>query len=190
LEHFYAVKTLDECLNEGGTYGRYSDDSSGGSGTPGNMPHNILPTNLKGSDLQLCAAARALGLPVSILPVVSLERWDKDELSGAVESEPLSPTRLEVTARFHTGPDGSPRRWWDRYEGDEGWPEFLKETGCLGAADIAGDLLWVKPPGKQHLKYCGAATQYEGNNGNTTYFYAAAVLLVVVPPADAPARQG
>ncbi len=59
------------------------------------------------------------------------------------------------------------------------------------AAQISRELLWVKPPGKQHLKYCGPAKVYKGNDGYTTCFYAAAaVLLVVVPAVGAPGREG
>jgi hypothetical protein len=188
LEHFYAVATLEECVQEGGA----SDDDERPCG---NMPPSILPTNLKGSDMQLCRAARALGLPVRILPVVSLKRWEWGQVTKA-EPGPLSPSKLEVVGSFG-GADTWEGGWSDG--GDDDWAKFLR-TGkpdrgygspprriLPPAADIPGDLLWVQPPGTQHLKYCDPASQYDGNSGSTRYYHAAAVLLVMVPPADAPA---
>jgi hypothetical protein len=60
-------------------------------------------------------------------------------------------------------------------------------------AQITGDLLWVKPPGKQHLRYCKPVSSHPGNTGAysfcSTCNYAAsgsaAALLLVVPPVGA-----
>lgn len=194
LEHFYADATLEECVDEGCT----SDDDQ----SPwGNMPSDIRPDNLKGSDLQLCRAAQALGLGVKIVPAVSLKRWEWGDLTDAENHGPLSPSKLEVVENFGGVPwqGGSWDGWGD--DSSERWVEFLRKGKpdrgwgsppwriLPAAAEIRGDLLWVKPPGTQHLKYCDPASKYDGNSGSTRYYYAAAVLLVEVPPADAPARR-
>lgn len=71
--------------------------------------------------------------------------------------------------------------------------EFLQERVAEScAADISGELLWVKLPGRQHLKYCSPCGHYAGNSSYTSAYssyYAAAALLVHVPAAGAPQRK-
>jgi hypothetical protein len=152
------------------------------------MPDNIEPCNLKGADLQLYRAARAFGLDVQILPVASLDRHGEYELGGSAASTLLSPSKLAVMLSFRDDPTAG-YEW--NYE-EEGLGEFLKANIAEYCAPrINGELLWIKRPGKQHIKYCGPAKEYEGNSGCTTCFYAAAaVVLVTVPPVGAPKRQG
>ena len=83
------------------------------------------------------------------------------------------------------------------YEYHESWAKFLQEaiaTHC--PPRINSELLWIKQPGKQHLKYCGPAEEFARNEGSTPCFYAAAAasraapLLVELPAVGAPERQG
>jgi hypothetical protein len=170
------------------------------SHTSRNMPASIEPDSLKGSDLQLYSAARAFGLGVKVMPVVSLDSFEKFEMQHARPS-PLSPSKLAVMKSFKDSPAYVT---WDPYgciygergaqggyDRKESWEEYLQKGMAKGcAAQISGDLLWVKPPGKQHLKYCGPVSRYMGNTSCSTCYYAAAALLLVVPPVGAPARQG
>lgn len=182
LEHFYAVKPLSECRED--YYGGFDS----------NMPTNIRARSLKGLDLQLYQAAHALGLEVTIVPVVSLEEFEHKQLQGDVRpSAPLSPSKLAVLKSFDADPTEEhgwdPDDEWGDGEGE--WGEFLKSSIAANAAgaEIAGDLLWIKPPAKQHLKYCGAVGMWLGNEGGVTCWYAAASLLVVVPAVGAPGRR-
>jgi hypothetical protein len=193
LEHGYAVKPLDIPLrrlakSEEQGYEAPSVDGGCRARQPTNMPISIEPGSLKGSDLQLYRAARALGLEVEIVPVMSLDKLTATELSGDVSPGPLPTSKLALLKSFKDDPI-SKYRTWDRYDND--WVEFLQN--CLKercAAYVNGPLVWVKRPGKQHLKYCGPVTEYQGNDGYVACFYAAAaVLLVVLPPAGSPTRQ-
>ena len=192
LEHFYAVESLRESLERD-----YSEGERGGwdyyNDTPSNMPEGIEPENLKGADLQLYRAARALGLDVQIVPVASLEQFDEYDAKlgvAAASSKPRSPSKLAVFGSFSDDPTGGDE--YDPTERHDSWAEFLLENIAEHCAPpIKGELLWIKLPGKQHLKYCGPAKEYEGNSANTTCFYAAgALLLVEVPAVGAPQRQG
>jgi len=189
LEHFYAVETLEECLAEGAP-DYYCDH-------PRNMPDSIQPECLKGSDLLLHRAARAFGLEVQILPVVSRSGFESYELttpSLAMSSGPLSPSDVAVTRGFKADPAPilrcSEMNYHDFCEDVSKMPEYKKKEVEACCAEISGGLLWIKLPGKQHLKYCGPALDYEGNSSCSTCFYAAAALLVVVPPVGSLARQG
>ena len=190
LENFYAVVPLSKCLHG-------LDDDEDCSYTSRNMPDSIEPDNLKGADLQLYRAGRALGLEVTVMPVVSLDRFEKHEMPHK-PSAPLPPSKLAVMKSFKDSPatgdwdpygEFDPYGEWDR--SGESWEAYLQRGMAKGcAAQISGDLLWVKPPGKQHLKYCGPVSRYLGNTSCSTCYYAAAALLVVVPPVGAAARQG
>jgi hypothetical protein len=159
------------------------------------MPSSIAPSSLKGSDLQLYRAARTFGLEVKILPVMSLERFYAEELQGTVTPEPLLSDSLAVMSRFKVNPSARGDNFYPDSDNedanDDRWSSNLKEhVKGVGAEHIVGDLVWVKRPGVQHLKYCGPVTKYMGNDGYGSSFYAAAVvLLVVLPPVGSPARQ-
>jgi hypothetical protein len=159
---------------------------------PINLPYSIKPHQLKGADLQLYRAARAYCLNVQIVPVASLDEWTEHDSLGASWpwlQEPLSPSKLAVVRSFTDDPTGGQMF---EYEYHESWAKFLQEaiaTHC--PPRINSELLWITQPGKQHLKYCGHAIEFAGNEGPTTCFYAAAALLLVeVPPVGAPERQG
>jgi hypothetical protein len=134
------------------------------------------------------------------VPVVSLEKFHKYDLTYLEYKEdgltPLSAVKLAVMRSFKDHPgygDWDPRGDWDgeQYTEGESWEDYLQRNiaeRC--AAQITGDLLWVKPPGKQHLKYCGNVSKYQGNSSISTCYYAAAALLLMVPPVGAAARQG
>jgi hypothetical protein len=201
LEHFYAVETLDDCFADDPDRSYDDIDPSDYN----NMPYCIKPENLKGSDLQLYRAARGFVLEVKILPVVSLKRLDKEGLSGIVSPDLLSPSKLALMDSFDADPTagemfdpeqdafvGADAEVKKEAAADGGWADFLlRGIAASCPADITGDLLWVKRPGQQHLKYCGPAQEYEGNNGSTICSYAAAaVLLVTVPPVGSATRQG
>jgi hypothetical protein len=199
MEHFYAVEAIGECEHAEPTSWQGESDPRG----PDNMPDSIEPAQLKGSDLQLYKAARALGLVVKIVPVVSLQQFDEAELSGAVTPGLLSPSKLALMDHFQGDPTAGeqffPEDYYRREEDGKdmdtrsGWARFLLQ-GIARACPptvAAEPLLLVKQPGKQHLKYCGPALEYEGNSGYTSCIYAAAaVLLVVVPPVGEAVRQG
>jgi hypothetical protein len=73
----------------------------------------------------------------------------------------------------------------------DSWAVFLQvQTAQNCPADITGDLLWVKPPGKQHLQYCGPVPEHGRYGVICPCFFAAAALLVVVPSVGEPVRQG
>jgi hypothetical protein len=106
------------------------------------------------------------------------------EVDAAEEAESTSEEEEELDDAY-----------WDakwQAAGRKYWPKFLWEHIAEYCAPyINSKLLWIKRPGKQHLKYCGPAREYEGNSGYTTCFYAAAALLLVdVPAVGAPERQG
>jgi hypothetical protein len=201
LEHTYEIfepPTVDRERYYG--YGYESSDDSSSSSEDGEdasrQPYSIEPGSLKGSDLQLYRAARAYGLEVKILPVTTLEEFEVqlEELQGAVASGPLSVDQLAVEASFK---DPTKCRYWYRpREGcsyGEPWAAFLQS--CIarswreaGGPSPDGDLVWVKPPGKQHLKY---RSTEEHDDGDCAYIYsAAAALLVEVPSVGTGLRQG
>jgi hypothetical protein len=188
LESFYAEEPLSTCLTGDDDSGTYAERSC-------NMPASIEPDSLKGADLQLYRAAKALGLEIKIVPVVSLDRFLKFEMKYATYDDEdasanlLPPSKLAVVKSFKNCPAYGR---WDRNKNS--WAAFLQKELAQDRAQITGDLLWVKPPGKQHLKYCKDVSRYPGNDGPysfcTTCYHAAAALLVVVPPVGAAARQG
>lgn len=112
LEHFYAVETLEERLK--GVYFD-SDYCHVMPADVDNRPESIEPAHLKGSDLQLYRAARAFGLKVKIVPVVSLDHFgeDYDLQYGPMDPEqfsrPLSPGKLAVMRGFQDDPTGGAR---------------------------------------------------------------------------------
>jgi len=221
LEHFYAVETIAEC-RAGRAANPYYDEFSEYSS---NMPDRIQPESLKGADLLLHWAARAFGLKVKILPVVS-QYTGFEFYDPTASNEPLPPRHLAVMKSFRADPAALLKRSHLYYEyfGEEGFffdeeededeedegqdeqegqkegqkteeeerplSDTQKKLLEASAAKISGELVWVKPPGKQHLKYCGPVEEYEGNTSCSSCFYAAAALIVVVPPVGAPARQG
>jgi hypothetical protein len=194
LEHSYAVKPLDKALQRYAEReednAEYPDVEDGDRASkPDNMPSSVKPDSLKGTDLQLYRAVHALGLEVKIVPIMSLNKLTATELNGVVTQERLPSSTLAMLNSFGTNPNAHDRIK-DRY--DDKWPSFWQD--CLkesGAEHTSSNLVWVKPPGKQHLKYCGPVTEYQGNDGYVECFYAAAaVLLVVLPPVGSPARQG